>query len=152
MTFSLDANVVIDVLRGDPTVRDRWSLTAPGDVDLVLSAVVLHEIESGLARHPDAARQRARLAPILARTRVVDFEGPDATVSGALSARLKQTGRSIGALDTLIAGQALARGWTVVTRNVRHFGRVEGLPLIDWAEGPDPLTPARIAERVAQED
>lgn len=152
MTFSLDANAVIDVLRGAPAVRDRWNLTATSGADLVLSAIVLHEIEAGLARHPHAAKQRDRFAPILARARVVDFEGSDATVSGALGARLKRTGRSIGSLDTLIAGQALARGWTVVTRNVRHFGRVEGLGLIDWTEGAEPLTLARIAERLAQED
>jgi len=32
----------------------------------------------------------------------------------------------------LIAGQALARNWTVVTANTREFNRVEGLNVIDW--------------------
>ena len=61
-------------------------------------------------------------------------------------------GRLSLCLDTLIAGQALARGWTVVTRNVRHFGRVEGLPLIDWGVSPELLTPAEIAARVDEGD
>jgi len=36
-------------------------------------------------------------------------------------------------MDTLIAAQALRLGATVVTRNVREFGRIQGLKVIDWA-------------------
>jgi len=32
----------------------------------------------------------------------------------------------------LIAGQALARGLTLVTHNVREFARVDGLTVEDW--------------------
>ncbi|MGH3278380.1 MAG: hypothetical protein ACRDNW_04495, partial [Trebonia sp.] len=35
--------------------------------------------------------------------------------------------------DLLIAGQALARGLTVVTANASEFGRVPGLKQADWA-------------------
>lgn len=80
----------------------------------------------------------------------VDFTPDDASASGRLRAVLKGKGTPIGDIDTLIAGQALARGWAVVTRNVRHFGRVEGLSLIDWSVGPDPLTDEAIASRVSQ--
>ena len=37
-----------------------------------------------------------------------------------------------GPLDLLIAAHALALKLTLVTNNVREFGRVEGLPLEDW--------------------
>jgi tRNA(fMet)-specific endonuclease VapC len=40
----------------------------------------------------------------------------------------------IGPFDTLIAGQALARGMTLVTANMREFSRVEGLRLEDWTQ------------------
>ena len=36
-----------------------------------------------------------------------------------------------------IAGQARARGWTVVTENRREFDRVDGLTVIDWTEPQD---------------
>lgn len=39
-----------------------------------------------------------------------------------------------GPLDTLIAGQALARGFTVVTRNVRELSRVTGLAFENWED------------------
>ena len=40
----------------------------------------------------------------------------------------------IGAYDLLIAGQGLARDWTVVTANTREFARVDGLRLETWTD------------------
>jgi tRNA(fMet)-specific endonuclease VapC len=47
-------------------------------------------------------------------------------------AALEKSGTPIGPYDLLIAGQALARGLTVVTANVGEFGRVPGLETVDW--------------------
>jgi tRNA(fMet)-specific endonuclease VapC len=35
-------------------------------------------------------------------------------------------------MDTLIAATALSRNATLVTRNLREFGRVQGLKAVDW--------------------
>jgi tRNA(fMet)-specific endonuclease VapC len=45
----------------------------------------------------------------------------------------ERKGIPIGHNDILIAGQARARGLTVVTRNVGEFRRVEGLEVEEWA-------------------
>jgi len=47
-------------------------------------------------------------------------------------ARLERLGTPVGSFDTLIAGQALARGLVLVTHNVEEFGRVPGLRVEDW--------------------
>jgi tRNA(fMet)-specific endonuclease VapC len=36
----------------------------------------------------------------------------------------------------LIAGQAIARKWTLVSANMRHFNRVNGLAVLDWTSEP----------------
>jgi len=54
-------------------------------------------------------------------------------VAGVIRADLKRKGTPIGPYDVLIAGQAIARGLTVVTRNVGEFRRVEGLKVEEWA-------------------
>jgi len=48
-------------------------------------------------------------------------------------AELEAAGTPIGAFDVLLAGQARRRGATLVTVNVREFGRVKGLMWEDWA-------------------
>jgi len=37
-------------------------------------------------------------------------------------------------MDTLIAAQALRIGATIVTRNVREFGRIRGLTVENWQD------------------
>jgi tRNA(fMet)-specific endonuclease VapC len=48
-------------------------------------------------------------------------------------AELERLGTPIGAYDTMIAGQAIRRGITLVTANTREFARVDGLMWDDWA-------------------
>lgn len=152
MSLCLDANVFIDLLRSrDPMVRRQWAEALSSRKPVVTSVIVLHELESGLWSGTRRSVQAARVADLLRNVEVIDLTDQDVQVTGRLRSDLQRAGRSIGALDTLIAGQALARGWTIVTRNVRHFGRVEGLRIVDWAEGPEPLTTERIAQRVAEE-
>ncbi len=57
-----------------------------------------------------------------------------------MRADLRQTGMPIGAVDSLIAGQALNRGWNVVTSNIKDFIRIPGLTVVDWS---DPAGPRR---------
>lgn len=49
-----------------------------------------------------------------------------------LRAELASAGTPIGPYDVLIAGQALSRDMTLVTRNPREFQRVPELRLEDW--------------------
>ena len=61
------------------------------------------------------------------------FQVDDAEAAGRIRAALDSRKQSIGPYDTLIAGQALARGFTLVTTNTQEFARVDGLKLEDWS-------------------
>jgi len=62
------------------------------------------------------------------------FDDEDAQSAGAIRAALEVRGKPIGAYDLLIAGQALARKFTLVTANVKEFARVKGLVWQDWSK------------------
>jgi len=55
-----------------------------------------------------------------------------AECSAVLRAELEGQGKRIGAYDMLIAGIALARGYVLVTHNVREFGRIGEPRIEDW--------------------
>lgn len=99
---------------------------------MVVSAVVWHEFKLGALISLDPAKELAALGEVLAGLDTAAFTLEDADATVALRAQLRPRGREIGAYDTLIAGQALARGWTVVTANTREFERVAGLSWVDW--------------------
>jgi tRNA(fMet)-specific endonuclease VapC len=52
-----------------------------------------------------------------------------------LRAELVAAGTAIGVCHVLLAGQATARGVTLVTVNVREFERVNGRRCEDWGKG-----------------
>ena len=49
-----------------------------------------------------------------------------------ISAHLINVGQSIGEMDELIASIVVASGDTLYTRNVKHFGRVPVLNIVNW--------------------
>lgn len=149
MNLCLDANILIEVLRRRDPVLSRWQASVGQASPLVLSSLVLHELEAGVELSARPAPHRAQLHALLAFAEVVEFDAEDARVAGRVRARLQRAGQPIGPLDTLIAGHALARGWTMVTCNIRHFGRIDSLPLIDWSVADQPLSSEAIAGRVA---
>ncbi len=74
---------------------------------------------------------------MLGALEVLPFETSADTSYGLLRTRLEQAGTPIGANDLLIddlliAAQALALGYVIVTDNEREFSRVKGLRLQNW--------------------
>ncbi len=83
-----------------------------------------------MSSRPD--HQLALARRFAAKHEVVDWAYDDAVAAARVRADLERAGKRIGSFDTLLAGQALLRGWTVVTANTREFGRVRDLELEDW--------------------
>jgi tRNA(fMet)-specific endonuclease VapC len=128
--YALDTNTVVDFLRGAGRVTERLLGTPPAEV--ALPAVVLYELEVGIARAGDAERRREQLRELVARAALLPFGAREAAAAARLRTELESRGEPIGPLDTLIAGTAIACGAILVTRNTREFGRVLGLRIEDW--------------------
>jgi len=136
--LSLDTNVIVELIRGNRfEIRRRFHDAQKADETLVASLIVMHELYFGAALHLDPPRERANLERIVSDLEVWPFEDVDMDAAAAVRADLRRRGLAIGPYDLLIAGQALARGWTVVTANRREFDRVEGLNVIDWTAPAD---------------
>ena len=149
MTLSLDSSVVVDLLRRrDTDVRQRLQAAQDAKVSLVLSAVALHELSFGAEKADNPLRRRAELIDFIQAYPLALFDREDAFAAGAVRRAIWSTGEPIGVADLLIGSQALRRGWSVVTSNVRHFGRVDGLTLYDWRVSPEPLTREQVSKRV----
>lgn len=128
MNQLLDTNTVIALFKGEPAVWNRLEALPPDAC--VLSSVVMHELYFGAYK---SQRREANLERIeKLRFEVIDFDRDDARSAGEIRAQLEAAGTPIGAYDVLIAGQALSRGYTLVTRNVREFERVAGLKVERW--------------------
>ncbi len=131
--YLLDTNVLSEVLkrRPDPKFLDR--LRGLPARQLSTSAVCVAELRYGAACDPRGARLWERIASeVLARVRILPLGEAAAIRAGDLLATLEAKRRPIGVEDVLIGATALEAGLAVVTRNVRHFGRIPGLVVESW--------------------
>jgi tRNA(fMet)-specific endonuclease VapC len=129
MIYLPDTNAVFAYMRGDNPKLVEKTRDAFGE--LCLSVIVLAEREFGVTKGTNA-NARLKLAELAQTLPVEPFARDDSTHYAAIRHDLEARGVGIGPMDTLIAAQALRLGATVVTRNVREFGRVSGLKVENW--------------------
>ncbi|CAG2161290.1 type II toxin-antitoxin system VapC family toxin [Cupriavidus numazuensis] len=131
MKYLLDANAVIAMLKGEPTMLERLRAHLP--TDFGLPSIVAHELYYGAYKSQRAAANLARIEAL--QFEVVPFDAEDAQHAGEIRAQLAAAGTPIGTYDVLIAGQARSRNLILVTHNVREFARVAQLNVEDWHAG-----------------
>ncbi len=131
MRYMLDTNICSYVLRSrPPSVKARFD--EAGDGAFAISAVVLAELLYGAARHPKAVAIRREISDLVSRLAVMPWDEAAAEDYGALRATLEKAGTPLGAMDMMIAAHARSVGLTLVSNDVRHFERVEGLSVANW--------------------
>ena len=128
MTYLLDTNAVIALMKGNERLIAGLRRHRPQD--FAIPAIVAHELFYG-------AYKSLRIEEILARIdglqfAVLEFDRNDAQKAGEIRAALQASGTPIGPYDVLIAGQAVARGLILITRNLREFERAAGLQAENW--------------------
>ena len=128
MRYLLDANAVISLLKGQPGLTRRLRRLLPQDFGI--PAVAVHELFYGAYKSQQSVQNLARVDAL--QFEVLEFGKEDARQAGEIRANLAKAGTPIGSYDVLIAGQAKARGLTLITHNTREFSRVQGLQIEDW--------------------
>lgn len=131
MRYLLDTNIVIyTIKRRPPEVALRFAECRADE--LCLSSISLSELLFGAAKSQHPAKALSAVMTIGEALEIAPFDQAAARAYGPLRAELERQGRSIGALDTLIAAHALALDATLVTHNVSEFNRVPNLRVEDW--------------------
>jgi len=134
VTLALDTNVIIDLIRKRrPRIRDRYDDAVLAEKPLVTSLIVFHELQFGVASSVKPQRQQDLMFEALEGVAIEPLDEKDVGVAALVRYELRRAGTPIGPYDLLIAGQALSRGWTLVTSNSKEFERVPGLKLEDWS-------------------
>jgi tRNA(fMet)-specific endonuclease VapC len=128
--FLLDTNTLIYFFKGQGRVAEQ--LLSQPRTSLLLSSIVLYELETGIAKSSDSTRRRQQLNTLTDAMTVVPFGRAEAIMAAQLRAILEKAGTPVGPEDLLIAATAICHRATLVTHNTREFSRIAGLALADW--------------------
>ncbi len=132
--YLIDTDILIYSLKGQSEVMDHLqrTATAPKAVSVISYGELLYGARRSSRPDENLARVR-RLGEVLP---VIDVSPAVMEAFGSLKARLEQDGRRLDDFDLVIAATAITIGYRLVTNNERHFARIDGLHLENWAKNP----------------
>jgi tRNA(fMet)-specific endonuclease VapC len=131
VAYLLDTNICIFLMKGMPQVAGRTKDQIRQD--LFISEVTVAELKFGVAKSERPLRNHEHLALFLQGIAVI-------TISEVLDvfsfekARLFRIGQPLPDFDLLIGATAIHHDLTLVTNNIKHFQRLQGIKLEDWTK------------------
>ena len=131
--YLFDTDTLSNLLAKRPSPRLLEKLAEVPAKQQFTSAITVGELLYGVYKSPRADYYRAELERLVwPRVRIVPFDRKAAFEYGKLRAELERKGQPLAEPDLMIAAIGLARNLVLVTGNVKHFERVEGLKIEDW--------------------
>jgi tRNA(fMet)-specific endonuclease VapC len=134
LRYLLDTNILSALIR-QPQGQVASTLARRGCATVCTSIVVAAELRFG-ARKLGSKTLTAKVDDLLASLPVLALDAGADRIYAEVRLQLEQAGTPIGPNDMLIAAHALESGLTLVTDNLDEFGRVEGLQVENWFQGP----------------
>lgn len=130
MLYLLDTNTATAAMRGTAGLDSRLQRLQPDE--WCISAVTNAEMRYGVALKPKAIQLERYVDAFLAVARTEPWDDACGEFHALLRAQLRAKNQVLGDFDEMIAAHALALGAVLVTDNLRHFKRVEGLRVENW--------------------
>jgi predicted nucleic acid-binding protein len=131
MIYALDTNIITFMLKDDSTVLRQADLATKKGHELLIPPIVDYEIRRGLA----SKQYEKRLDKFEQLQQILSIGAFDLTVwrkAAQIYASLREQGKLVEDADIFIAAFCIVGGYTLVTDNVKHFERIEGLKFVNW--------------------
>ena len=133
LRFLLDTDICsYAIKRKEPVLLERLRNGLVAE-EIAISVITSGELLYGLALLPEAVSLARAVRAFLDTVPCLDWNKEAANRYAPLRAHQKITGVPMGDMHTRIAAHALAENLALVTNNERHYGRVDGLQLVNWA-------------------
>ncbi|HAN76030.1 MAG TPA: VapC toxin family PIN domain ribonuclease [Planktothrix sp. UBA8407] len=132
MKYLLDTNICIYIIKKNhQSVLDKFQSLTLGEIGI--SAITVAELEYGVYKSQKQQQNRKALATFLIPLQIISYDIQATQVYAQLRGELEKKGTVIGAMDMLIASQAISLQVTLVTNNLKEFSRIPNLLLENWA-------------------
>ena len=129
--YMLDTDTCAFVLRRSSEVLLERIQQVPIELQTI-SIVTLAELLYGVLESSKKKANRAGVDAFVRHVIVKDWSHDAAEHYAEIRSDLKKKSQMIGANDLMIAAHARSIDATVVTNNVKDFGRVKGLKVENW--------------------
>ena len=128
--YILDTNTLIYFFKGMGNVAKNLLSKSPKNI--LIPAIVLYELEAGIAKSTQPEKRRKQLETLVSRVDIAPFDAEEAKITAQIRTNLENQGTPIGAYDTLVAGTVLSNNAILITHNLKEFQKIDELKIEDW--------------------
>ena len=133
--YLLDTDTIIFSLKGHEAIRKN--LQKHVEDPLKISVITLMELYFGAYKSEKVAGNLAKVRRLENSFEIILTDKDSAEIFGMLKASLEKSGTPLDDFDLLIASCALSHNLILITNNIKHFDRIEGLKLANWTVYPE---------------
>ena len=130
MIYLLDTDTVSLIIKKNPMVIKN--LVKHENDEICISAITYAEINYGLKKK-NSDRLFKEVLAVLGKLSIVDFNDTQSELYGTIRLEQEKSGLSLPDMDMLIAAAALSQNAILISHNTKHFSKIKGLRVEDWA-------------------
>ena len=130
--YLLDTDIVIYSLKGHSTVKKHLERNRRGAIKI--SIATLMELYYGAYKSQKVASNLGKIKRIEDAIDIIPLGRDSAEIFAMLKAELEIAGTPLDDFDLILAACALSHDLILVTNNVKHFKRIQGLKLENWTQ------------------
>ena len=127
--YLLDTDVCIELLKGNPEVRAL--IESLGPQNCRMSEITVAELYYGASKGDRSFEKKQDIRFLLEIFELVPIS-PALCEYADIKVCLERKGERFDEFDLLIGASAVHGGFSLVTGNTRHLGRIPGIRLVDW--------------------
>ena len=133
--FLLDTDTIIFSLKGHEAIKKN--LQQHFEDPMKICVITLMELYFGAYKSEKVTGNLAKVRTIENSFEIISTGKESAEIFGMLKVSLEKSGTPLDDFDLIIASCALSHNLVLVTNNIKHFDRVEGLRLANWTVYPE---------------
>lgn len=134
--YALDTNVIIDFLRSNENITNNIQNALNNGDTLAIPSIVYYEVMRGF-KESEATKRFNIFQMLLKNLKLLYLEENNMkalNIAAKIYEDLRKSGNLIEDNDIYIAATAIANDAVLVTDNIKHFSRIDGLKLVSWKE------------------
>ena len=132
MKYALDTNIITYYLKGNAKILDKVDSEAKND-KIVIPPFAYFEVKKWLL----AVNSKNKLQAFEKLFEEYGIDSVDEDMFNlalSLYIKLRKAGIAVDDGDLLIAAYCIKKSFVLVSNNVKHFEKIEGLQIVNWAE------------------
>ncbi len=132
--YLLDTDTIIYNLKGNEAIKRN--LQDHFEDPMKICVITLMELYFGAYQSKKITGNMSKVRTIENAFEIISADRECAEIFGMLKASLKNSGTLLDDFDLIIASCAMTNNLTLVTNNIKHFSRIDGLKLTNWTVYP----------------